>query len=137
MSDEWKGQIHFVKIGFGHFSIVMIWPNDCMPRRGMGVFPKNEGGMQVLEGLAPSSQTAGSLLRTPWLAKSARRMIWAKLQLQIFIYLQTYFYFLTNSLKRKLFTKNSTTSFLYFKNTENSLWLVFLFFYKVWFYHTI
>ncbi len=39
------------------------------------VFPCKEGGIQVLAGLAPSSQTIGSLLRTPWLAKPATK-IW-------------------------------------------------------------
>jgi hypothetical protein len=34
-----------------------------------GPFPRKEGGIEVLAGLAPSSQTVGSLLRTPWLAK--------------------------------------------------------------------
>jgi len=40
-----------------------------------GTFPGNEGGMQVLAGLAPSSQIVGSLLRNPWPAKLARKMI--------------------------------------------------------------
>ncbi len=125
---RWFGQMTFWQT-FGNFPakskftiywlffiyLQMYFLGVGMPRSSMGVFPKNEGGMQVLEGLAPSSQTAGSLLRIPWLAKPAGRIIWAKLQLQIFIYLQTYFYFLTNSLKRKLFTKKSTTSFLYLK----------------------
>jgi hypothetical protein len=43
----------------------------------VGMFPRTEGGIKVLAGLAPSSQTVGSLLRTPWLAKSARN-IWQK-----------------------------------------------------------
>jgi hypothetical protein len=34
-------------------------PHDCA-----GAFPGNEGGIQVLAGLAPSSQRVGSLLRT-------------------------------------------------------------------------
>jgi hypothetical protein len=36
-------------------------------------FPGKEGGIQVLAGLAPSSQTVGTSLRTPWPAKSARK----------------------------------------------------------------
>jgi hypothetical protein len=35
----------------------------------MGTFPRKEGEIQVLAGLAPSNQTVGSLLRTPWLVK--------------------------------------------------------------------
>ncbi len=31
----------------------------------MGMFPKKEGGIHSLPGLAPSNQTVGSLLRTP------------------------------------------------------------------------
>ncbi len=42
-------------------------PSGCM-----GVFPGKEGGIQVLAGLAPCSQTVGSLLRTHWSAKMFR-----------------------------------------------------------------
>ncbi len=35
------------------------------------------GEIKVLAGLAPSSQTVGSLKRTPWLAKPSRK-IWHK-----------------------------------------------------------
>ncbi len=35
-----------------------------------GEFPGKGGGIQVLVGLAPASQTIGSFLRTQWLAKS-------------------------------------------------------------------
>ncbi len=37
--------------------------------------PQDEGGIQVLAGLAPSSQTAEPLFRNPWLAKPAVKMI--------------------------------------------------------------
>jgi hypothetical protein len=36
-----------------------------------GVFPRKEDGMQVFAGLAPSNQTVGLLLRTPWPANPA------------------------------------------------------------------
>jgi len=39
----------------------------------VGMFPRTEGGIKVLAGLVPSSQTAGSLFRTPWLAKLVRK----------------------------------------------------------------
>jgi hypothetical protein len=39
-----------------------------------GIFSRKEGGIQVLEGLAPSTQTVGSLLRTPWLTKPDRKI---------------------------------------------------------------
>jgi hypothetical protein len=42
---------------------------------GMGMFSGKEGGIQVLTGLAPSSLTIGTLLRTPWPAELARMMI--------------------------------------------------------------
>jgi hypothetical protein len=35
-----------------------------MPCGYMGMFPRKEGGIKVLAGLAPSSQTVESLLRT-------------------------------------------------------------------------
>jgi hypothetical protein len=38
-----------------------------------GMFPGDEGGIQMLEGLVPSNQTKESLLRTPWLAKATRK----------------------------------------------------------------
>jgi hypothetical protein len=44
------------------------------------MFTTKEGGIKVLAGLAPSSQTLGSLLRTPWLAKLAR-IFWEKVNL--------------------------------------------------------
>jgi hypothetical protein len=34
-----------------------------------GAFPRKEGGIEVLAGLAPSSLTVGSLLRISWLVK--------------------------------------------------------------------
>jgi hypothetical protein len=36
-----------------------------------GCDPEKKGGIQVLGGLASSSQTVGSLLRTPWPEKPA------------------------------------------------------------------
>ncbi len=42
-----------------------------MPCSCVGVFPRKEGRIQVLAGLAPCSQTVGSLLRTPKLSKQA------------------------------------------------------------------
>jgi hypothetical protein len=53
----------------------------------MGAFPGKESGIQVWAGLAPRNQTVGSLLRTPWPAKPAVKMIVPTL---IFIYFQTY-----------------------------------------------
>jgi hypothetical protein len=41
----------------------------------VAAFPGKEGGIQLLEGLAPSSQTVPSLLRTPWTVKPARKII--------------------------------------------------------------
>jgi hypothetical protein len=46
-----------------------------------------EDGVQVLAGLAPSSQAVGSLLRTPWSARPAVEMM---VLILIFIYFQTY-----------------------------------------------
>jgi hypothetical protein len=40
-----------------------------MPRCCTGVFPRKEGWIEVLAGLAPSSQTLGSFLRILCLAK--------------------------------------------------------------------
>ncbi len=39
-----------------------------------GAFPGEEGGIQVLAGLATSSKTVGSFLRKPWLAKRAGKI---------------------------------------------------------------
>ncbi len=50
----------------------------------VGTFPHKEGGIQMLAGLAPSSQTVGSLLRTPLLAKPAGKM--AKLHINDIIF---------------------------------------------------
>jgi hypothetical protein len=54
-----------------------------------GAFPRKVGGIQAWAGLAPSSQTVGSLLRTPLASKAAGKMI---VVIQIFIYLQTYIF---------------------------------------------
>jgi hypothetical protein len=59
-----------------HFQILanillfVVWHPGCT-----GVFPVKEAGIQVTAGLAPPSQTVGSLWRTPWLVKLARKMI--------------------------------------------------------------
>jgi hypothetical protein len=50
----------------------------CILRVGMpcgcaGTFPRKEGGMQVLAGLAPSSQTTVYLLTTAWLEKIGKK----------------------------------------------------------------
>ncbi len=45
-----------------------------MPCSFAGVFLRKEGGIQVLAVLASSSQTVGSLLRTFWPAKPARKI---------------------------------------------------------------
>ncbi len=37
-----------------------------MPHNCEGLFPRKEGRIQALAGLAPSCQTVGSLGRTPW-----------------------------------------------------------------------
>jgi hypothetical protein len=39
-----------------------------------GMFPGEEGGIQMLAGLVPSNQTKVSLSRTPWLAKVTRKI---------------------------------------------------------------
>jgi hypothetical protein len=39
------------------------------PTTVRATFHREEGGIWVLAGLAPSSQTLGSLLRTPWSEK--------------------------------------------------------------------
>jgi hypothetical protein len=39
----------------------------------MGMFPGKEGGIQVLAGVAPSSQTVGSYLRTSLAGKSIQK----------------------------------------------------------------
>jgi len=44
-------------------------PNSCVIP-----FPTEDGGVHVLLGQAPSSQTVGSLLRPLWLEKSARKI---------------------------------------------------------------
>ncbi len=44
-------------------------------RSCIATFPGKEGKMQVLAGLAPSSQTVGSLLRTSRLAKPVGKMV--------------------------------------------------------------
>jgi hypothetical protein len=41
----------------------------------VGMLPRMECGIQVLTGLAPSSLTIGTLMRTPWPADPARMMI--------------------------------------------------------------
>jgi hypothetical protein len=41
----------------------------------LGTFPGKKGEIQVLAGIAPSSQTVGSLLRTPWPAKPAGKIL--------------------------------------------------------------
>jgi hypothetical protein len=46
----------------------------------VGVFPRIEGRIRALAGLAPASQTVRSFLRTPWLAKLARK-IWQIVEL--------------------------------------------------------
>ncbi len=43
------------------------WMCECVPRK--------EGGIQVMTGLAPSSQTVGYLLRTPWPSKPAVKIL--------------------------------------------------------------
>ncbi len=43
-----------------------------MPCSCTGVFPRKEGWIEVLAGLAPPSQTLGSLLRIPCLAKARK-----------------------------------------------------------------
>jgi hypothetical protein len=45
----------------------------------MGRFPGKEGGIQVLAGLAPSSQTVGSLLGTPWSALPGGKMLYLEM----------------------------------------------------------
>jgi len=54
------------------FIIANLFLGLGMPCRCTDMFHKKKGLMQVLVGLAPSSQTAGSLLRTPL----ARKVIW-------------------------------------------------------------
>jgi len=44
-----------------------------IPHGCEGAFLRNEGGIQVLECLAPSSQTVKHLLRTPWPSKLAKK----------------------------------------------------------------
>jgi hypothetical protein len=39
-----------------------------------GILSRKEGGIQVLEGLAPSSQTVRSSLTTPWPTKPDRKI---------------------------------------------------------------
>jgi len=50
-----------------------------MPCRYAGMFQEREGGIQVLAGLAPSSQRVGSLLRTPgqqsWTEKFGKKPV--------------------------------------------------------------
>ncbi len=65
-----------------HLKILLTFSYTCKhtllvgkPCSLAGVILGNEGGMQVLAGLAPSTQTVGSLLRTPWPAKLTRKMI--------------------------------------------------------------
>ncbi len=57
-----------------------------MPCSCVDVFPEKVGGIQVLEGLAPCSQTVGSLLRTPgqqkWLENNHRFVLMNSLQLK-------------------------------------------------------
>jgi hypothetical protein len=40
-----------------------------------GAFTRKKGGIEFLAGPAPSSQTVGSLLRTPWLAKLTIKIV--------------------------------------------------------------
>ncbi len=44
------------------------------PRGCTGAYPRKEGRIEVLACPAPSSQTLGSLLRTPWPAKPAKKI---------------------------------------------------------------
>jgi hypothetical protein len=44
-----------------------------MPQSSTSVFPKNEGGMQVLTGLAPSDQTVGILIENPLACKVGQK----------------------------------------------------------------
>jgi hypothetical protein len=58
-------------------NLANIYTCKCILRVGVpcscaGTFPSKEGGMQVLAGLAPSSQTTVYLLTTAWLKKLAK-----------------------------------------------------------------
>jgi hypothetical protein len=73
----------------------------------MGPFPWKEGGIQVLGGEAPSSQTEGSLLRTLWLVKPA-----AKIVKTYFINIQSVYFF--------CMTKKMFPNFTIWKLSPNS-----------------
>jgi hypothetical protein len=62
------GESYIIDILFSYFKFVMhsnllLWVGMLLSRAGM--FPRKEGGIQVLAGLAPSSLIVGSLYRTP------------------------------------------------------------------------
>jgi len=46
-----------------------------MPHGYAGMYPGNERGIQLLAGLALSSQTVESSMRTPWPARPVGKMI--------------------------------------------------------------
>jgi hypothetical protein len=73
------GKSYFFGILFNHLDFYILGNIYVGTKPGyMGTFPRKEGGIKVLAGLVPSSQTAGSLFRTPWLANLARKMICLK-----------------------------------------------------------
>jgi hypothetical protein len=56
------------------FLLANVFLVVAMPHGSLGAFPRKEGRIQVLAGLAPSIQTLGSLLRAAWLSKQARKI---------------------------------------------------------------
>jgi hypothetical protein len=48
---------------------------DCIPHSCTTMFCENEGGIQVLAGLALCIQTVGSFLRTHWSANFDKKLV--------------------------------------------------------------
>jgi hypothetical protein len=62
------------------FILANVFLEAGMLHGNMGTFPSKENGIQVLAGLASSSQTVGYLFRTQWLVKLAGQ-IWQHVSL--------------------------------------------------------
>ncbi len=76
-----------------------------------GRIPREGGRDRGWTGLAPSSQTVGSLLRTPWMAKLSGK----KTNFLTNFYIFANVFFGKFDLKLKLFTKFVAKSLLYIK----------------------
>jgi hypothetical protein len=79
-----------------------------------GMLPRNEDGIQVLAGLAQSSQTVGFLLRTPWLVKPDKKIRQKVISMNSLQQTNTLYYFLLNAfVKVNNFTNLQPTQMIF------------------------